>query len=415
MVQSASDHAPAPSTNRRAWLVSSLVVVFGLVVLATFEAVRSRPDAKSPSWIWSLEAVEGERPAAIALARDFTLASSDLAANLVLETRADPGAHVYLNGLHVVSTADGRLQRSLVQELLRPGPNRVLVESSSVSGSGGVWLRLCSAESLRPDGSPPESARLLISTDESWSVFRQSSAALLHGWTLLDDPALEGETAHIWGRGDVGHWQESATTIAAASLETTDVASDIASGEVVWAKSSVWSEPTQRTLQIEAELAEIALEEAASAFSRGPKPIEPSRGGVQAFGSTVLDFGEPVVGVLELWIELGPGALPVWFGNRPEDLEGAPHGHIIGLKGHDSWRDFGAREFRFVRVRGAERPSAAAVHPQAISTDLTPPSGLRQGPWGLRPPASPQRSPERFAYDPRSLLEEGATRERPSG
>ena len=409
MVQSVSDRpsktgsAPvrahlAPQKSWRFWGATVLVT---LVVLATFEAARMRPSAKSPSWIWSLAAVEHEGPAAIALARDFRVSADDLAEHPVLEVRADPGAHVYLNGLHVASTADGRLERASVGELLRPGPNRLLVESSSVSGAGGLWLRLCTTDDS------PESVRTLVTSDGSWSVFERSTPALLHGWTLLDDPKLAAQPAHVWGRGGVGRWHEKVPV--GEAIETA-----AADDRVIWAKSSVWSEPTQKTLQIEAELAETAHEEAASRFARGPKPVQPSRGGVQAFGSTILDFGESVEGVLELWIELGPGALPIWFGEKPEDLDGPPHGHVIGLQGHDSWRDVKARAFRYVRIRGAERPSAAVVHQGTVIPELEgPPAG--RGPWGLSPPASPQRSAERFAYDPRSLLEDSATRERPSG
>jgi hypothetical protein len=180
-----------------------LVIVF---LTAVISRVHSLYGSKfydvtgEAQWIWPAGRSLAGEPLAFFATRDFTLPENRLYAHLKI--LGDPEYTLWVNGRQAASRRVGhsgstvaderRLALYDISELVRDGPNRIVVAVRAPQGVGGLLAAL---------DLEPERQNWLV-TDSSWKLYQRWTEEL-----LLRDPADGGgELPAIIGEPPVGRW-----------------------------------------------------------------------------------------------------------------------------------------------------------------------------------------------------------------
>jgi hypothetical protein len=334
--------------SARAKSVGLLLLLLSVLAVAerVIDRVRSA-DALAPAeWIWAQGEWRHPRPVGFYAARDFRIDDPADARLLIL---VDEEFVATLNGKRV---ARGRYSPGAavvpvdVSTALRVGSNRIVVEARSARGAGGLRAVIQAR------------GRTLVATDGSWKIFRQLTPGVLRAWAPLD----AGESARGWGKAPIGRWDQVRLAARPADAESED------SGA--------------------ARL--LAVTRGRSLAPRTPWrsdwPVESITPALQ--GASLVDFGKPVEGFLELrYAGEGGALLFISEGLRPPlPQESRPAAVVVRVPGSDVWHDAVGRRVRYVLSVGESRLVGARLIAGAATQPL-PSAGL----MGIQPP--PLRSP----------------------
>jgi hypothetical protein len=186
---------PRPRAFRRrtAIYLAAALVVLGLAERGTRVLVSRRMLATAGAeWIWAPGALERREGLAFYAVRDVELAAPPDRARV--HVLADEGYILYVNGRRVGSGiyfAGAPLDTYPLDQLLRPGWNRVAVELRSVRGAGVLLLALIAEGDRAP----------LAVSGGDWRIFRDATG-VLEGTR----PFADGEPALVWQSPPTGGW-----------------------------------------------------------------------------------------------------------------------------------------------------------------------------------------------------------------
>lgn len=284
---------------------------------------------RGAQWIWVEHAALAAHPVAVWAVRDFDVGARPPESTRLL-VAADEEYLVYVNGRLVGAgayAAEAALDELVLDEEMKAGWNRIVVELRSVRGAGGFLASLfVDREASAPSREP------LVRSDGSWRIFRRRLDGLLEGWLPLDG----GEAAVVWGAPPTGRWP---------AREKTEVVPSFA-GRLAAIRDPVRIETLHRPCS--------------PPCGRGD-----SEGGAELPDSAFLvDFGETGVGFLELGLEAAPGfAYEVRLGESLRQLVGgsATVLQAVPLPERKLWLASRAARFRYALVLGIDRLEGARI------------------------------------------------------
>ena len=334
-----------PWKSRRLWSLLLLVLLAIVFELVRPELLERKAVTAPAQWIWAPGEAEQVEPRAFWAVRDFFLELPLAGARLLVQV--DPEYHLYLDRQWLGSgryELGAGLDLWLLEEGLEAGAHRIVVEARSASGGGGLLVALFGGED------PGRSAPFVVS-DSSWRIFETAQEGILQGWSSLE----QGLEPRSWGESPRGRWRM--TTLSPQKPPTRLV------GER-WSSSM-----TSR---------EVAV-----------------AGKSQSLSGTTIDFGEPISGLLELWIPVAVARpLEVRIALAQEELDEVdPTTLSIRLAGARRWRDTVVRRFRYVWLEGATpiaarvAKAAGAFGAEQGSSDPADPPAIR-GPFGITAPSA---------------------------
>ncbi len=303
----------------RRWRGALLVVAAAVALAAAERGVQVlRARAISPAagaeWIWMAgDWSRQAEPLAFYAACDFTLAARPAAAEL--QILADEEYWVHLNGRPVgagIYHNGAALDVYEVADLLNEGGNRLVAELRSQRGAGGFLAALDTGGGA------------LCPTGAEWRIFSSWEPGLLRGWA----PPEHGGPPLSWGPPPTGRWGAPAR-----------------------------GTPRPRHDAL------LRVAAALPAHDRRSLSVPPSAA-QEGKSVTLLEWKEGVAGFLELRFA-GPGAVAaVYLGDRAPDPSARRADRLaITPRGEDSWRDVGARRFRYALVSSSAPLAAAVVLP----------------------------------------------------
>jgi hypothetical protein len=327
-----------------AWLAVALLALVSQAVLAPWFA-RGAGGLGEAHWLWAVRDRTDTTPDAFFLVRDFDLPAVPGAARMV--SFGDEEFSLFLNGEWV---AAGRFRPGApadvreVAGLLRPGPNRVVVELRSSHGLGGFAARLEDGE-----------GRTLLLSDRHWQVHRLEQGLFRDG-----PPAGQPEPPLDWGTSPVGRWGRP--------------------------EASPVQPPLGRPR------AELAAPLFRRLPSEGWEATPPEARWWQPLGNRVVfDWGEPVEGFLALEFAPAEGGVKglVVFGESLSD-EARPRADRLFVLPTDRnhWYDVEPRRFRYATVVSLDPVLHAKVYlePAGALPGSSPRGPLGIDPRPLRPP-----------------------------
>ncbi len=336
-----------------AWLAALAFVALAVRELAHRAAGAEwfRNDAVT-QWIWREGDLRSLGSTAFFAVREVDL--DRVPDGAIASVLGDEEYLLYLNGTLIGAGGwrPGALaDRYAVSPWLRPGRNRLVAELRSSTGAGGFWLELAD-----PSG------RVLARTDDAWRRFDGAWHGLFRETPLVEAAPLRG-----LGSGAVGRW----SLLAGGPLRA----------------------PLEERLRGEPRRA-LAMRIAAD----GPawRPLATRRRGPNLGPQVELDFGEPVVGYLQLLYRdapdpAGPGVALLRFGESPAPPAPWPADEVvvpIPAAGHRL--SAAPRRFRYVAVVGLPGLFSAQVleiDPRELG-EAVPGGNAKRGVFGLVPPAS---------------------------
>ncbi len=314
--------------SRRAFLIT-LALAAALLSVAQWTVLRSRRTHGDESgglgkaqWIWAEQRGEPGTPMAFFAVKDFDLDFDPFRAAITIT--ADEEYHLGINspgfGVGAMSD-DARLDRYLVQDILRRGSNRIRVELRSSRGVGGFLARL--------EVSDGWGRKVDVVTDDSWRIFRTF------------DPEGLGESDEIpvvWGRPPTGRWGERREVRDALSL------------------TQLQGETSRRPLP--AQRWRLPREEWRKAETYLAPRID---------RWVTFDFGASQTGFLNVkFDDREPSLGFVFYGARaPKDGLERPDEVIVRMRGRDHWPASRPARFRFVTVVGSPTIVGVEIFPVA--------------------------------------------------
>jgi hypothetical protein len=183
----------------------AVVVIFILVFTAAFAHIHRVYADKffgitgRAEWIWAQHRMSSNEPVAFFAARELVLPERRLYTHLKLI--GDPEYTVYVNGREVAGRrlagrrkqeTDERLDLYDISELVRTGPNRIVIAVRAPQGIGGLIASVDLA---------PEQQNWLVTNGE-WRIYREWRPELLR----RDPPGVAWEVPQIVGSPPVGRW-----------------------------------------------------------------------------------------------------------------------------------------------------------------------------------------------------------------
>jgi len=327
----------------------ALLAALALVALAAREFWRR--DATT-QWIWREGDLRTIGPTAFFAVREVNL--DRVPDGAIVSVLGDEEYVLYLNGTCVGAGGwrpGAPADRYAVSRWLRPGRNRLVAELRSSTGAGGFWLELAD-----PAG------RVLARTDGAWRRFDGA----WHG-LFREIPLVVASPVRVLGGGAVGRWGLPAAGPLRVTLEE-----------------------RLRSAPRRALAARVAAEGAAW------RPLPARRRGPNLGPQVEFDFGEPVVGYLQLVYRdpadaSRPGIALLRFGETPAPAAPWPADQVvvpIPSAGHRL--STAPRRFRYVAVVGLPGVFAAQVleiDPRELG-EATRGEGAERGVFGLAPPVS---------------------------
>jgi hypothetical protein len=144
-------------------------------------------------WIWAQHPMSANVPVAFFAARDIDLPAHRVYTHL--KVAAEPEYTVYVNGREVAGRKAGVEETTLdlydISELVKTGPNRLVIAVRAPQGLGGLLASVDIA---------PETENWIV-TDSSWRIYRQWSPEL-----LLRDIEGSWQQPKIIGSPPIGRW-----------------------------------------------------------------------------------------------------------------------------------------------------------------------------------------------------------------
>ncbi|MEM6792856.1 MAG: hypothetical protein AAF725_02680 [Acidobacteriota bacterium] len=355
----APERATAPVSSARRYgrfLAWSLALSLALAGAERFyseqRAIRTEPGLGA-SWIWAPEAASSAAPAAFFAVRDVDLEAGVSAWMAVV---ADEHYTLWVNGSRVGSgglTARREADFFEISGSVKPGLNRLMLEVASSRGAGGLMA------SLRVG----EPGRAVLGTDASWRIFTRFDPSIFSALRPLSEN--EGAPPAVWQRTQTGRWRPAEALQRKPGI--LPVPGGAASAPVrvrYFSDDSTWRAVSQ----------EAPLKRAGSL--------------------TVIDFGRPVEGHLEVSFSESPGASLLFFDleDPDHDARRPPDTVMMPVEGSLEWRDPFARSFRYVTFVGTT--AAETMRVEQISAEHAaihrPPTPTARGVFGLEAP-SPYR------------------------
>lgn len=333
----------------RTYLLLLAGIAIAAVAIERGRVAKDDAPGSAPQWIWADGEPRAIAPIAILFARDIELGVRPAVA--AIEVHGDPEYVLYFNGTRVgsgVALAPFAVDRFEVGDLVVAGSNRIVVESRSATGIGGVWLKLV-------DGG----GAVLAASDRSWTVYR----GFWHG-VLGARPLFPSERPRSWGRTPVGRWRIEAPVRPLPTFEAS-----VAGAEVRLA--SRWR----------------------AAGAGRFRPLSTAPKSRRALGPHVeFDFGGEVCGYAQIETRGATGGTAL-VGYGPRIERGSrirADAAAVLLAGRDWWQAATPRCFRYLNVAGLETLSAASViGVKATSIGaLAAPTTTEVGLLGLDPPRS---------------------------
>src|SRR5687767_9157268 len=320
-----SDAAPA-----RRWRGAVLVVALAVSLAAAERGLRVlRARGATPTggaeWIW--QAGDWSRhadPIAFYAACDFDLAEAPAEARL--RVLADEEYWIHLNGRAIgagLYRGGAALDLYDVGDVLHEGGNRLVAELRSQRGAGGFLAHL-----------ETSGGRSLCPTGPEWRIFSTWEPGLLRGWA----PPDHGRPPLSWGLPPTGRWGVPA------------------SGAV---------RPRHDAL--------LRAASARPPHASRPLVVPPA---AQTAGQsvTLLEWEEEVGGFLELQFGAAGALAAVYLGDQAPDPRTRRADRLaITPAGEDTWRDAGARRFRFALVASSAPLAAASMWPVSAGALAPPP------------------------------------------
>ncbi|MEE2778765.1 MAG: hypothetical protein VYE73_18620 [Acidobacteriota bacterium] len=327
--------------RKRTLLMAATLVLAGFTVRsARLVVARHLLPTQGAQWIWAPDALRETDGVAFYALRDFEL--DPLPADLRVHILADESYVAYLNGQRFGSGAyvpGSEMDVYAVQSLVRPGPNRLVIELRSDRGAGGFLAT--ATDSI--DGS------LVLRTDDEWSIHDRA-----HG--LLDgaEPSEAGAAPVVWQTAPTGAW--GAPSPGPIRPNYTDAADADSTHRPVGGRD----------------------------IREGPR----SPGGTGRRGQ-LFDFGEAVTGYLRLdGLARGPRRILASFGT--EEHEARDPIRITRVQGQRFWTQAEAASFRYVRLWGALpetlEPSVVPVTRELAAIDAERRKKRHGGVFGLAAP-----------------------------
>lgn len=314
-----------------------VLIALGLAERGVRALVSRRLPTAGAEWIWARGALESSQSLAFFAVRDVELDAAPEKARV--HVLADEAYILYVNGRRIGSGAwfaRAPLDTYVLDGLLRPGWNRVVVELRSVRGAGGLLLAVVADGARAP----------VVATGEDWRTFRDA-AGVVEGTRRFD----EGEPARVWQSPPTGGW---GVPRLGSERPTFDAAVALTGGGL---------DP----LLIEAR--EAGTRQAASDGA-------PRR--------TLDDFGRPVSGYLVLrGLAAAPRRLRIEIG-----IEAHPTASVDVLlaEGQNEWSASEARSLRYVEwpfpIEGASA-GLLAVEPELAARDADRAARRRVGVFGV--------------------------------
>ena len=299
------------------------------------------------AWIWA-QRVESGKPLAFVAAADFVV--DELPARAEVRLSVDPEYELYLNGTWVGAGA-WELGRPLevweVSGRLQRGPNRLAVVARAPYGVGGLIAVL-----VADPGSLAE--RTLAASGRSWRIYTQRPAGILEGWSALDASHAEPAAPRVWGKPPIGRWGRPRPGA---------------------------SRPPEQSAGVETWGQEVSPVPGASAEHR----------------AWLIDFGEVVVGWIDLWGGPTPETRATWRSAETLDaLVDAPASSwVVPLRGDERWRSSAPRRLRYLWIDSPQPPRSARIVPAGAAIPLdSPAEDLRRahdGLWHLEPSGAAPR------------------------
>lgn len=183
----------------------TVVVIFALVFTAAFAHLERVYSEKfhgitgRAEWIWAHHRMSDANPLAFFAARDFVLPAKRYYTQL--KVIGDPEYTVYLNGRELAgrrvargrqTNVDERLDLYDISDLVKTGPNRLVIAVRAPQGVGGLIAAIDLA---------PENQNWLV-TNADWKIYRWWHPDLLR----RDPPGLEWQTPMVIGDPPRGRW-----------------------------------------------------------------------------------------------------------------------------------------------------------------------------------------------------------------
>lgn len=313
-------------SEARAWAAVALLLLLAFAVVAERARWFSRllgAAGVERTWIWSADPPRRVEPRAFFLTREFDLATPPAKARL--EVLGDPEYVVYVNGRRVGANAVVGADRTDVYDVapaLHTGPNRIVLELRSPTGSGAATLRL-----------DDEAGRTLVEADPHWRVYDAAWAGLFDG-----EPYIRAAKAAVIGRSAFGRW------------------SAVRTGE---------PRPRQDEIAPGGPLAPSGWRRAGEVTWR-PMPARSERKG-ELGGRVEVDFGREVTGYLYLLLDRRvPDRGLVRVGAALAESPGwNPDAIVLTTLGRGLWQDAVPRRFRYAEIVGLDRLAWAGYLPVA--------------------------------------------------
>ena len=362
---------PSPAVSRRkpprsvptSWRVR-LAVAAGALLLGLLAVVEvrhrtvafgTRADRDAPVWIWRDHDLRHVQAAGFYAVKEFDLVAAPAEAEV--EILGDSEYILLLNGTRVGSNrfrSGAALDRYRVENLLSPGRNRIVVESRSPTGAGGLRCE------LRAGG------QQLVRSDGSWTLYETNWRGIFG-----DRPLVPGLPARLLGRSPLGRWGSPSVGSERPTFE------------------SVLADPEPVSARRVRSLADGGPFKRSAGRNRRPA----------SYGDLVeFDFGGEVTGYLQLvYREEGgrtsedPSAVLLRFGDEPvAELPFRADAIFQPIRGAGLYQDAVLRKFRYVAVAalpgvfGAEVLLVQPAAWSALAPSATPDAGI----LGVPPPPS---------------------------